>query len=162
MDFPSGWDRKIRAVVAVALVAALTGCATAAEVDAEDAPASRPTNSTTTTPIPEGPEAPDCITVSTTWLGHIQYFMEDGYTATRAAAAPAGDGYTSIALLYTSPSGEEILGSWGTGGDPSSEVVMQVFPLDDVTGSHTVVMTPNSSILAKAGQGTPAAITCLG
>src|SRR5690606_38551941 len=41
-------------------------------------------------------------------------------------------------VLYTSPSNEEILGSWGVGEDPSSETVSMVFPLDDVTASHTV------------------------
>lgn len=88
--------------------------------------------------------------------------MEDGYTITRAAAAPADDGYTTVAIVYTSPTAEEILGAWGTGGDPASESVMQVFPLDEVTASHTVVMMPRTDIVAAAGAGAGDATSCLG
>lgn len=159
MDLPSEVNRLIRAFVAVALVAVLAGCASASEVEVEDTSAQLTTQAEAPTGAPEGAA---CITVSATWVGHIQYFIQDGYTVTRAAAVPAGDGYTAIAVVYTSPAGEEIVGSWGTGGDPSSETVMQVFPLDDVTGSHTVVMMPNSNILAEAGLGIPNSVACLG
>lgn len=151
----------IRGLVVAALVIALSGCASPSSVEPERPPAAQPTTTPTTTPSVEPPAAPACITVSATWVGHIQYFMEDGYTVTRAAAAPADDGYTSIAVVYTSPASEEILGGWGTGGDPASETVMQVFPLDDVTASHTVVMMPRIDIVAAAGTGSPDAITCL-
>jgi hypothetical protein len=60
-----------------------------------------------------------------------------------------------------SPASEEALGSWGTGGDPASEAAIQVFPLDDTTASHPVVMMPRLEIVAAAGTGSPDAIACL-
>jgi hypothetical protein len=84
------------------------------------------------------------------------------HAITRAAASPAEDGYTTIAVVYTSPAGEQLLGGWGTGGDPASDTVMQVFPLDDVTASHTVVMIPRMDIVAAAGAGSSDATACLG
>ena len=152
----------IRGLAAAVLVVALAGCTTPSTVVPEQTTSTETTTVPTTTPTAETPAASACITVSETWVGHIQYFMEDGYTVTRAAAAPADDDYTSIAIVYTSPASEEILGGWGTGGDPASEAVMQVFPLDDTTASHTVVMMPRLDIVAAAGTGSPDAIACLG
>jgi hypothetical protein len=99
--------------------------------------------------------------MSATWVAHIQGFMEDGYTVIRGAAVPSSDRFYSVALLYTSPSGEEILGSWGAGEDPSVETVSMVFPLDDVSGSHTVVVMPVASVTAEAGAGIGGATACL-
>ncbi|MGK2954340.1 MAG: hypothetical protein ACSLFI_01540 [Solirubrobacterales bacterium] len=100
--------------------------------------------------------------MSATWVAHIQGFMEEGYTVTRGSAVPSGGRYFSVAVLYTSPAGEEILGSWGAGEDPSGETTSMVFPLDDVTASHTVVMMPVARVLTEAGAGSADAITCLG
>jgi hypothetical protein len=100
--------------------------------------------------------------MSATWVAHIQEFMEDGYTVTRGAGVASGDRFFAVALLYTSPAGDEILGSWGAGEDPSSETISMVFPLDDLTASHTVVMMPIASVVAEAGAGSADAIACLG
>lgn len=100
--------------------------------------------------------------MSATWVAHLQGFVEDGYTISRGAGVASGDRFYSLAVLYTSPAGEEIVGSWGVGEDPSSETVSMVFPLDDVTASHTVVMMPTASVVAEASAGQPDAITCLG
>jgi hypothetical protein len=152
----------IRGLAAAALVIALSGCASPSTTAPGHDPEAQQTTEPTRTPTVESPAAPACITVSAMWVEHIQYFMEDGYTVTRAAAAPADDDYTSIAIVYTSPASEEILGGWGTGGDPASDAVMQVFPLDDTTASHTVAMMPRLDIVAAAGTGSPDAIACLG
>jgi hypothetical protein len=64
--------------------------------------------------------------MSATWVAHVQEFMEDGYTVTRGAGVASGERFFPVAVLYTSPAGEEILGSWGAGEDPSSETISMV------------------------------------
>jgi len=88
--------------------------------------------------------------------------MEDGYTVTRGAGVASGDRFYSVAVVYTSPAGKEILGSWGVGEDPSSETVSMVSPLGDVTASHTVVIMPTASVITEASAGQPDAIACFG
>ena len=145
-------------ILAVVLVVALTGCAspTTAQPDAEPEQTSVPSPPQATAP------GADCLPVSATWVAHFQEFMEEGYTVTRGAAVPSGDRYYSVAVLYASPSGEEILGTWGAGEDPAAETMSMVFPLDDVTASHTVVMMPVESVVTEAGAGAADAVRCLG
>jgi len=149
-----------RPIALAVLVVALAGCSGLSSAEQEEAPRLTQTTQPTQDPIPTA--VPECLTMSATWVAHIQGFMEDGYTVTRGATVPSGDRYYSVALLYTSPSGEEILGSWGAGEDPSGETTSMVFPLDDVTASHTVVMMPVARVLTEAGAGSADAITCLG
>ncbi|MDJ0335364.1 hypothetical protein QMG83_09025 [Salinibacterium sp. G-O1] len=153
-----------RPIALAVLVLALAGCSGLSSAEQDEAPrptqTTQPTQDASPTAVPE--PAPECLMMSATWVAHIQGFMEEGYTVTRGSAVPSGGRYFSVALLYTSPSGEEILGSWGAGEDPSGETTSMVFPLDDVTASHTVVMMPVSNVIAEAGAGIGDATACLG
>jgi hypothetical protein len=152
------------AVVSVILVVVgLTGCASPSPAPPDAKQSDQSTQLTSPSDSPADPGlGVECLTVSETWVAHIQEFMDEGYTVNRGAGVRSGERFFSLAVLYTSPAGEEILGSWGAGEDPSSDTVSMVFPLDDVTASHTVVMMPNTSILAEVGAGTADATACLG